>query len=218
MLFFFQKTLFSMWVLILTLQFFVFIAVWNIRYPNITRLVLFELRKISLGEFVDDLQLSEKIPALLGIDFKAKSATEETVGEERLGSQTGVFHNFGPTLLLGSCVFFFIIAVISAVVIISKRKECSSKCRSCITSLKQKVFWNPMIRYVYLNALKLSMASLYVIKADGYEIGAVLVLIALNIAVALFVRVLFKSQSELNKPAKVKSIGSLYTGKNIETR
>lgn len=58
LLFFFQKTLFSMWILILTLQFFVFIAVWSIRYPSVIRFLLYELRKISLGEFMDDLELS----------------------------------------------------------------------------------------------------------------------------------------------------------------
>ena len=30
----FKKVLFSMWVLILTLQYFVYIATWQIRYPN----------------------------------------------------------------------------------------------------------------------------------------------------------------------------------------
>ena len=39
-------------------QLFVYIAVWNIRYPSITRFLLYELRKISLGEFLDDLELS----------------------------------------------------------------------------------------------------------------------------------------------------------------
>ena len=56
------------------------------------------------------------------------------------------------------------------------------------------VFWNPIIRYVYLNALKLNMASLYVIKAKGYEIGAIFVLLVTNVAVVFFVRALAKSR------------------------
>lgn len=98
-----------MWVLILTLQYFVFIAVWNIRYPNITRFMLYELRKISLGEFFDDLELSKTIPEFFGIEAKESKATEEKVGEERLGSADSVLFNFGPTLLLGTILFLVVI-------------------------------------------------------------------------------------------------------------
>ena len=68
MLFFFKKILFSLWLLILMLQFFVFIALWQVRYPPNTRFLLFELRRIVLGEFMDDLDIGNTISTELGIE------------------------------------------------------------------------------------------------------------------------------------------------------
>lgn len=68
MLFFFKKILFSLWILILMLQFFVFMALWQVRYPPNTRFLLFELRRIVLGEFMDDLEVGATISSELGIE------------------------------------------------------------------------------------------------------------------------------------------------------
>jgi len=57
----FNKVLSSMWTLVLTLQFLLFIAIWNINYPETTLLVLFELRKVALGEFIDDVPLGDEL-------------------------------------------------------------------------------------------------------------------------------------------------------------
>ena len=69
MLFFFKKILFSLWVLILMLQFFVFMADWQVRYPPKIRFLLFELKRIVLGEFMDDIDLGAMISSQLGIKF-----------------------------------------------------------------------------------------------------------------------------------------------------
>jgi len=57
----FNKVLSSMWTLILTLQFVLYIAVWQINFPQETRLVLFELRKVALGEFMDNIPFGDTL-------------------------------------------------------------------------------------------------------------------------------------------------------------
>ena len=44
MLFLLQKVIFSLWHLINMLQFFVYIALWQINYPRLTSVILMELR------------------------------------------------------------------------------------------------------------------------------------------------------------------------------
>ena len=110
-----------MWTLILTLQFFVYIASWNIRFPPITRFLLHELRKISLGEFLDDLEIGKHILEPIGIVAQSDSATDEKVGEERLGSSKGVLSNFGATLILISIGFIVLIAITLLIVYLCKK-------------------------------------------------------------------------------------------------
>ena len=110
-----------MWILILTLQFFVYIAAWNIRFPPITRFLLHELRKISLGEFLDDLEIGKHILEPIGIVAQSDSATDEKVGEERLGSSKGVLSNFGATLILISIGFIVLIAITLLIVYLCKK-------------------------------------------------------------------------------------------------
>ena len=58
-IFLFKKVLFSMWVLILILQFFVYIATWQVRYPSILTFILYELKRIALCEFMDDFDFGD---------------------------------------------------------------------------------------------------------------------------------------------------------------
>ena len=154
-----------MWTLILTLQFFVYIASWNIRFPPITRFLLHELRKISLGEFLDDFEIGKHVLEPIGIVSQSDSATDEKVGEERLGSGKGMSSSFGATLILASIGFAVLIAIVLLAVYLCKRFTCSAKCKTGVRKLKQKVFWNPFIRYIFLNSMKLNMATFVVFKS-----------------------------------------------------
>ena len=49
------KALNSMWILINALQFIVFISIWLINMPNLAKLVFDQLKRILLGEFIEDL-------------------------------------------------------------------------------------------------------------------------------------------------------------------
>ena len=45
----------------MTLQFYVFILMWQIRFPAILRFTFYELKKLALGEFLDDLKIGETV-------------------------------------------------------------------------------------------------------------------------------------------------------------
>ena len=57
-----------MWVLILTLQFLVYVEIWKIDYPQLTRFLLHEFRRIALGEFMEDLEIGKEISTMLNIE------------------------------------------------------------------------------------------------------------------------------------------------------
>jgi len=83
-IFLFKKFIFSMWVLILTLQFFVFIAKWQVKYPHRIKFMLHEFRRMALGEFMDDLDFGKEIANAFGLPTSEETAADEVVGEERL--------------------------------------------------------------------------------------------------------------------------------------
>ena len=62
-----NKVLKKMWLLINCFQFFVYIAIWQINYPPLFKLVLVELRRTALGEFMDDLEIGKHVAEFFGI-------------------------------------------------------------------------------------------------------------------------------------------------------
>lgn len=69
-LFSLNKALFSMWILIHVLQFYVYMSMWMSQYPAETRFLLMELRKIALGEFMDDLEISNDFNDAMGFEVE----------------------------------------------------------------------------------------------------------------------------------------------------
>ena len=122
----FKQVLFSMWVLILTLQFYVYIGTWQIRYPWMLTFLLRELKRIALGEFVDDLELGNKVRLFFSFEPLESYTAEEKVGQERLGP-TDAFASIGPTLILVSVVFSLIILIVLILVFIGKKSKTSVK-------------------------------------------------------------------------------------------
>ena len=70
------KALNSMWILINALQFTVFISMWLIDMPDRIRIILAKLRKIVMGEFIEDLQIGKSIADRLGIESEDKKDLE----------------------------------------------------------------------------------------------------------------------------------------------
>ena len=86
-----------MWVLILTLQFFVFIAFWQIKYPHKIKFMIFEFRRIALGEFFDDFDFGKEVANFFGFKTSEDTAADDVVGEARLGSDRTVIGSMGIT-------------------------------------------------------------------------------------------------------------------------
>ena len=49
-----KQVLFANWILITSLQFYVYINDWNVLYPKDLQALMKEFRRITLGEFFDD--------------------------------------------------------------------------------------------------------------------------------------------------------------------
>ena len=54
---FFGKTINAMWTLINALQFFVYITMWQIQFPTSLQIVVGEIRRLTLGEYLEDLNV-----------------------------------------------------------------------------------------------------------------------------------------------------------------
>ena len=97
LLFIAKKLIFSMWVLILTLQFFVFIALWQIKYPHKVKFMIVEFRRMALGEFMDDFDFGKEVANFFGFTTSEDTAADDVVGEQRLGSDRSIFGSLGIT-------------------------------------------------------------------------------------------------------------------------
>ena len=65
-----KKALYVNWLLITNLQLFVYINDWNLLYPRFLQALMKEFRRITLGEFVDDLEVGRKLSDVFGIKQK----------------------------------------------------------------------------------------------------------------------------------------------------
>jgi len=105
-------------------------------------------------------------------------------------------------------------------VYLGKRLGCSEKCKNCVRGIQDKIFWNSLIRYILMNALKLCMASLVVLKrgfkSDQQLAVAIAILAALTLAFTLFYCVLKKCQTSLGTDSIKKRISTLYVGRDVE--
>ena len=89
-----------------------------------------------MGEYIEDLEVGQKMSNALGIETKNKiEQLEDNIGENRLGSDD-VFGNFGITLILAIFVFLLLIGLVSIVILVSRRTELSQKNKERLEKLK----------------------------------------------------------------------------------
>ena len=72
-----NKVLKKVWLLINCLQFFVYIAIWQVNYPKFIKLLITELRRTTLGEFMDDLEIGQHVSEFLNIPLSKKDDPQE---------------------------------------------------------------------------------------------------------------------------------------------
>ena len=89
-------------------------------------------------------------------------------------------------------------------------------------TLKRKLQYNPVIRYLLLNSLKFTYSALCVFKQADAGAGSVFVAILLLLLVSLsplvLSRILYKHNNELKETETENKIGTLYEGKNVESK
>ena len=207
-----------MWVLIMTLQFFVFIAKWQILYPDRIRFLLHEFRRIALGEFIEDFDFGKEIASFFGLPRSEDSAADVTVGEDRLSLGKSVSGNLGISLFLLSLAFLALILILVVLIQLKRRIKLSDKTKARIKKVKEKIFYNPIVRYLLLNSLKLNFAAFIVFKkpvggAWDVFVGISLMLI-INALPIFFFFLLRKNRTILENEKPKKSYGALYAGKN----
>jgi len=172
-----------------------------------------------LGEFMDDLTITEDVTESIGIPTEKKSATEEKVGEERLGSGS-VLSSFGPTLILVSVFCLFLVIVIVILLCLARKYGLPPKVKSLADKIKAKIFWNAIIRYLLLNALKLNMSGWVAVKLNtGLNIDlmiAVGIIAMINFVPLKFFMILYNNHYELEDEAFVKKSGTLVLGKRVD--
>ena len=122
-------------------------------------------------------------------------------------------------MLLGTILFAVLILVILLGIFIFRRISRSEKAKARLRNLKAKVFWNPIIRYLILNSLKLSMTAFVSFKVSGTGLAdistSIALLIILNISPIIFYKAMKQSEDKLSEEETKKVIGSIYMGKNI---
>ena len=81
------------------------------------------------------------------------------------------------------------------------------------------MFFNPIIRYLLLNSLKLNLSAFVVFSTPGAAGGdifvAVITMLAVNIAPVLCCYAIWRNRDKLHEEQNRKSFGTLYTGRNI---
>ena len=98
----------------------VYIGMWKINYSNRTALLLIKIRRIFLGEYIDDLQIGNRLSEALNIKvFSKYDAPEQKFGPDGIGSDE-ISANFGVTFILGSLIFLLLIILVVIAIFISR--------------------------------------------------------------------------------------------------
>ena len=119
------------------------------------------MRRIALFEFLDDYEISGKVMSGIGIDnlMPEKDVAGEKVGSDRLG-YSSTLKNLGATFLFLTIVFAILIILVIGLVFICKRIKLSDANKRRLADIQKAVFFNALIRYSLVNALKLNMIAM----------------------------------------------------------
>ena len=139
---------------------------WLIKIPQNALIFLKALKMLALMEFLNDatswaldatgIQIKEEISGCAG-------------AEDSLYKKKTIWDEGGTFFIFGICALIFIICFLLLF-----------KCNKLLTSsyrvyrfamtVKQKIFWNLFIRYIYTSCLKLQFFALTVLTAfEGYK-------------------------------------------------
>ena len=214
------KALNKMWILICAIQFIVYIGTWAITYPEELRLILHESKRVVYGEFFDDLPVGMYIKEQV---MMCESEEENVFPEQKIGiSRVGekdLNCSYGSTFVAITALLVAII-LLTLVALCLDRLCCGlcKKVKDKFTILKKMIFWNGIIRYVYLSSLKFMMISVVALKLanKGKNFTIAISQFALLNAIPLFCSyILAKNGKKLEDKDKMEKFGELYKERNV---
>ena len=115
-----------------------------------------------------------------------------------------------------------LIIIVVVIICIARRTRLSDKNKERCDKLKGKIFYNALIRYTLLNALKLNLMAMLPLNSNDEDADFVKKLVPILLLIILvqlpfiYVCCLEKRKSELDQPMVSNSIGNLYQGLNLE--
>ena len=113
---------------------------------------------------------------------------------------------FGSTFIILTLFFVSIMLITLVLVVLMNRVKFSDKTKDRIRRLQSKMFYNPVIRYLMLNALKLNMASLLVLSVMSNDTAELifsgLMLLAMNIFPLVFLKILLNNHDKLTEESQ----------------
>ena len=135
------------------------------------------------------------------------------MGEDRLSSKTGLLANLGPGFMIITAFVILLILVIAVISLISK-KQCTkgSKCRQKIDGTKKKIFFQMIIRYLIMNALKLSMSLIKGVGESTDRGYAIIALTSFQTVPFFFIYLLEVNKNDLDEPISNQQFGNLFKG------
>ena len=161
---FFDEFIAGMWILINALQLVVFLGIWQILFPHFLKVVLFELKRVSWGEYIEDFEIVQYFnEQIWGSDEEEEilEAGSDAIGIERLGSPN-LFKNIGLSVIFMSLIFLLTAIMIALVDLCCRNKELSDKAKKRIEKMKREMKYNPLIRYMLLNSLNFNFSAICV--------------------------------------------------------
>lgn len=192
---------------------------WKINYPTIPAVMLKEFKKIALGEFFDDVKFLNGVKSSLGMTSKPDETQEGNIDQK--DESGNIIDNIGLTIFFVSIGLALIVTFVVLGTCLAKKYSLSLKWQNRFNEAKTKVFFNPLIRYSLLNALKLNMTAFAVFKnkdLDSPQAFVAYLLCAVMISLPILYAVfLHKNQSKLADEAFKLQYGVLYEDLNIRT-
>ena len=157
---------------------------------------------------------------VFSIEQDYNEVPEEKLGDDRVGSKS-FFDNFGASLFLMTLVLIVFALLIIVVILIIKGCCSTEKNMERIRKLKRSIFWNKIIRYLFLSSLKFNMVALVAFKRtpeNGYEmLTAVLIFIGITALPVYFARLLIKHGDSLEEDENAERFGTIYSNRNVNS-
>lgn len=127
--------------------------------------------------------------------------------------------NYGASFIAIFALVATLIFLTSFLLLIVRICGCQGKCRQKVDSVKKSVFWNAVINYVQLNALKILVTSCVTFRLSSDDSNIALPIgqfSLINATPVLFAIILVKKRQELDSKDTKERFGQLYKDKNVQ--